>query len=148
MKLLNIILMTAMVLCLTATASQAERERGKWRERQAVRQSQIAARMSDKNRQILSEYLKANPQRPCPPRLARKGGCMPSESSGRKFEIGAILPPDIPSIPVPSDILKQLDIPSPDYGYVQVEDTILMVNNITKEVMDSVSAAMSSIHIP
>ena len=76
----------------------------------------------------------------CPPGLAKKGnGCLPPGQAPRPpklWVVGAPLPPAVVYQPVPPPVVQQL-APVPDgYGYVRVDNDVLLMDMTNRMVAD------------
>jgi hypothetical protein len=76
----------------------------------------------------------------CPPGLAKKGnGCLPPGQAARPTKVwvvGQPLPPAIVYDPVPAPVLQQLEPVPPGYGYVRVDNDVLLMDMTNRMVAD------------
>ena len=76
----------------------------------------------------------------CPPGLAKKGnGCLPPGQAARPPKVWAVgqpLPPAIVYDPVPAPVVQQLEPVPPGYGYVRVDNDVLLMDMTNRVVAD------------
>jgi hypothetical protein len=77
----------------------------------------------------------------CPPGLAKKGnGCLPPGQARKQlWVIGQPLPPAVIYEPVPPVVVQQLAPVPPGYGYVRVDDDVLLMDMTNRMVADVVN---------
>jgi len=76
----------------------------------------------------------------CPPGLAKKGnGCLPPGQAQKLWIVGQPLPPAVIYQPVPPAVVQQLEPVPPGYGYVRVEDDVLLMNMTNRMVADVIN---------
>lgn len=74
----------------------------------------------------------------CPPGLAKKNnGCQPP-GQAKKWALGARLPSDVITYPVPREIRERLGEPPPGYKFVRVAADILLIAIGTSMVIDAI----------
>jgi hypothetical protein len=115
---------------------------------QAVVSQPVRVVVPDRDRQVVYTYYRtefANGR--CPPGLARKGnGCLPpGQANGQVrnvWVVGQPLPPTVIYQPVPPVLVERLEPVPPGYGYVQVDNDVLlmdMANRIIADVVNDLS---------
>ena len=84
----------------------------------------------DRDRTIVYTYYRTEfASRPCPPGLAKKGnGCFPPGPPNRVWVVGRPLPPTVVYEPAPPVLVQQLEPVPPGYGYVRVDNDVLLMN--------------------
>jgi hypothetical protein len=76
----------------------------------------------------------------CPPGLAKKGnGCLPPGQARKLWAVGQPLPPAVVYYPVPPVLIEQLAPVPAGYGYVQVDNDVLLMDMATRMVADAIS---------
>ena len=95
----------------------------------------------DRDRAIVYQYYRSQyPVGRCPPGLAKKGnGCLPPGQAAKPpkvWVVGQPLPPAVVYQPVPPVVVQRLE-PVPDgYGYVQVDNDVLLMDMANRVVAD------------
>ena len=80
----------------------------------------------------------------CPPGLAMKGnGCLPPGQAYAPpprpvYVVGQPLPPTVVYQPVPPVLVERLEPVPPGYGYVQVDNDVLLMNMADRLIADTV----------
>lgn len=95
----------------------------------------------DRDRVLINRYYRTPVSLDrCPPGLAKKGnGCLPPGQAKKLWAVGRPLPPAVVYQPVPPPLVQQL-APAPDgYGYVRVDDDVLLMELTSRMVADVVS---------
>ena len=95
---------------------------------------------SDRDRAIVYDYYRTQyvSVARCPPGLAKKGyACVPpGQVRQRVWVIGQPLPPAVVYEPVPPVVVQQLE-PVPDgYGYVRVDNDVILMDMANRVVTD------------
>jgi len=76
----------------------------------------------------------------CPPGLAKKGnGCLPPGQAKKLWVVGQPLPPAVFYEPLPPAVTQQLAPPPPGYGYVRVDNDVLLMDMTNRMVADAVN---------
>jgi len=76
----------------------------------------------------------------CPPGLAKKGnGCLPPGQAQKLWVVGQPLPPAVFYEPLPPAVTQQLAPPPPGYGYVRVDNDVLLMDMTNRMVADAVN---------
>jgi hypothetical protein len=76
----------------------------------------------------------------CPPGLARKGnGCLPPGQARTLWVIGQPLPPAVIHEPLPPVVVQQLAPVPPGYGYVRVDNDVLLMDMTNRMVADVIN---------
>ena len=115
---------------------------------QTVVNQPVRVVVPDRDRQVVYTYYRtefANGR--CPPGLAKKGnGCLPpGQAFGQPrnvWVVGQPLPPTVVYQPVPPVLVERLEPVPPGYGYVQVDNDVLlmdMANRIIADVVNDLS---------
>lgn len=73
----------------------------------------------------------------CPPGLAKKGKNCTPPGQARKWQMGHPLPRDVPTYPLPHDLLVRLPVPPVGHEYVRVANDVLMIMTGTAMVVDA-----------
>ena len=93
--------------------------------------------IGDKDKVVLSDYVKRHYAAHCPPGLAKKNPpCIPP-GQAKKYATGAILPRDA-FVPVPDDVVVRLTPPPPRGMYVRVDRNIYLIDQGTRKILDGV----------
>jgi hypothetical protein len=83
-----------------------------------------------------TEYIAGN----CPPGLAKKNnGCLPPGQARKVWAVGQPLPPAIVYYPLPPPLVTQLSPPPPGYGYVQVDNDVVLMELGNRMIIDIVA---------
>ena len=98
----------------------------------------------DRDRVIVYQYYRTEfSAGRCPPGLAKKGnGCLPPGQVNRApklWVVGQPLPPAVFYEPLPPAVTQQLAPVPPGYGYVRVEDDVLLMDMTNRMVADVVN---------
>ncbi len=116
----------------------------KQRGQPAVVVQPIRVVIPDRDRGIVYSYYRTEfAAGRCPPGLAKKGnGCRPPGKSQppRLWVVGQPLPPAVVYQPVPPAVVQQLEPVPPGYGYVRVDDDVLLMDMTNRMVADVVNA--------
>lgn len=132
-------LITAL-FCFSGTApAKNNKGHGHQHSKEFSSDTTASVKIDASNREAIKAYLKKDNHRKCPPGLAKKkNGCLPP-GIAKKYEIGRPLPDGVTFSSLPADLLKLL-YPAP-YGhkYVQVDKDVLLINQVTKNVIDAVT---------
>ena len=76
----------------------------------------------------------------CPPGLAKKGnGCLPPRQAQKAWAVGRPLPPAVVFYPLPPPLVEQLAPPPPGYGYVRVDNDVLLLDMTNRIVADIIN---------
>jgi hypothetical protein len=76
----------------------------------------------------------------CPPGLAKKGnGCLPPGQAKKLWVVGQPLPPAVIYEPVPPVVVQQLAPVPPGYGYVRVDNDVLLMDMTNRMVADVIN---------
>lgn len=145
----------ASVLCVgLATAAWADNDKDKGRGKghghgprgqAVVVQPQRVIVVPERDRRIVYGYYRteyANVR--CPPGLARKGnGCLPPGQVYARprpvYVVGQPLPPTVIYQPVPPVLIERLEPVPPGYGYVQVDNDVLLMDMTSRMIADIVN---------
>ncbi|HLR16360.1 MAG TPA: RcnB family protein [Alcanivoracaceae bacterium] len=74
----------------------------------------------------------------CPPGLAKKNnGCLPP-GQYKKWQKGQALPQHVRYYDLPSELRRRLSHPYDGYGYVRVDNDVLLINLATNIVVDAI----------
>jgi hypothetical protein len=96
----------------------------------------------DQDRAIVYQYYRSEfSAGRCPPGLAKKGnGCLPpGQAKKQLWVIGQPLPPAVVYEPVPPVVTQQLAPVPPGYGYVRVDNDVLLMDMTNRMVADVVN---------
>ena len=95
----------------------------------------------DRDRTIVYQYYRTEfSAGRCPPGLAKKGnGCLPPGQAKKLWAVGQPLPPAVVYQPVPPVVVQQLAPVPPGYGYVRVDDDVLLMDMTNRMVADVVN---------
>ena len=113
---------------------------------QAVVVQPVRVIIPDRDRQVVYSYYRteyANPR--CPPGLARKGnGCLPPGQAYAPpprpvYVVGQPLPPTVVYQPVPPALIERLEPVPEGYGYVQVDNDVLLMDMANRLIADVVN---------
>jgi hypothetical protein len=133
-----------------ATAAWADKDKdkgkhGKGERSQAVVVQPVRVVIPDRDRRVVYSYYRTEVagQR-CPPGLAKKGnGCLPPGQANARAQnvwvVGQRLPPTVIYQPVPPVLVQQLEPVPPGYGYVQVDDNVLLMDMANRMIADIVT---------
>ena len=76
----------------------------------------------------------------CPPGLAKKGnGCVPPGQAKKLWVVGQPLPPAVIYEPVPPVVVQRLAPVPPGYGYVRVDNDVLLMDMTNRMVADVIN---------
>jgi hypothetical protein len=94
----------------------------------------------DRDRTIVYTYYRTEfASGRCPPGLAKKGnGCYPPGPPNRVWVVGRPLPPTVVYEPAPPVLVQQLEPVPPGYGYVRVDNDVLLMNMADRLIADTV----------
>src|SRR5258707_12131702 len=135
-----------------ATSAGAEKDKdkdkghGHGQRSQAVVVQPVRVIIPDRDRQVVYSYYRteyANPR--CPPGLAKKGnGCLPpgqvyAPPPRPVYVVGQPLPPTVVYQPVPPPLIEPLEPGPPGYGYVQVDNDVLLMDMANRLIADVVN---------
>lgn len=91
------------------------------------------------DRELISNYIRSDVRRNCPPGLAKKNPpCIPP-GKAKKWRTGYPLPDDVVFFPVTGDLLAHLSPLPRGYRYVQVDKDVLLIAEASKKVIDAVT---------
>jgi hypothetical protein len=133
-----------------ATSAWADRDKDKGKGRGHGKHSQAVMQpvrviIPDRDRQVVYRYYRSEyTSGRCPPGLAKKGnGCLPPGQAYRPapkpvWVVGQPLPPTVVYQPVPPVLVEQLEPVPPGYGYVQVDDDVLLMDMANRLIADVV----------
>jgi hypothetical protein len=95
----------------------------------------------DRDRTVVYQYYRTEfSAGRCPPGLAKKGnGCLPPGQAKKLWVIGQPLPPAVIYEPVPPTVVQQLAPVPPGYGYVRVDNDVLLMDMTNRVVADAVN---------
>lgn len=97
----------------------------------------------DHDRAIVYQYYRSEfSAGRCPPGLAKKGnGCLPPGQAKKQqlWVLGQPLPPAVVYQPLPPAVVQQLAPVPPGYGYVRVDDDVLLMDMTNRMVADVVN---------
>ena len=129
-----------------ATSAWADDDKGKHgrghgNRGQAVVIQPIRVVVPDRDRGIVYQYYRTEfSAGRCSPGLARKGnGCLPPGKAKKQWIVGRPLPPAVVYQPLPPAVVQQLEPVPPGYGYVRVDDDVLLMDMTNRMVADVVS---------
>jgi hypothetical protein len=92
-----------------------------------------------RDRTIVYTYYRTEFAGRCPPGLAKKGnGCFPPGQANRVWVVGRPLPPTVVYEPAPPVLVQQLEPVPPGYGYVRVDNDVLLMNMADRLIADTV----------
>lgn len=93
-----------------------------------------------RDRVVIRDYLAEDYRTHCPPGLAKKrNGCLPPGQAKKRYVIGQPLPGNVVLLPVPRDLLLQLQPVPAGYQYVSVDKDVLLISEASKKVIDAVT---------
>ena len=97
--------------------------------------------MSDRDRRTVYSYYRTEyVAGSCPPGLAKKNnGCLPPGQARKVWAVGQPLPPAIVYYPLPTTLVTQLSPPPPGYGYVQVDNDVVLMELGNRMIIDIVA---------
>lgn len=91
------------------------------------------------DRELISEYIRNDVRRNCPPGLAKKNPpCIPP-GQAKKWRKGYSLPDDVVFFPVTGDLRANLSPLPRGYNYVYVDKDVLLIAEASKKVIDAVT---------
>ena len=98
----------------------------------------------DRDRTIVYQYYRTEfSAGRCPPGLAKKGnGCVPPGQANRPpklWVVGQPLPPAVFYEPLPPAVTQRLEPVPPGYGYVRVDNDVLLMDMTNRMVADVVN---------
>jgi len=150
MRTALLFLVPALCAGLAATAwADKDKDKGHGKGRghrsQAVVVQPVRVIVPDRDRRVVYGYYRsefANGR--CPPGLAKKrNGCLPpGQAYGQPrnvYVVGQPLPPTIVYQPVPPVLVQQLEPAPPGYGYVQVDNDVLLMDMANRLIADVVN---------
>lgn len=101
--------------------------------------TKVTIRIDNEDHDTIKSYIKSNWSKKCPPGLAKKkNGCLPP-GIAKKYHIGQRLPDDINWTQLPKDLLNMLNPAPRGYKYVQVDEDVLLISEVSKRVIDAVT---------
>lgn len=112
---------------------------------QAVVVQPVRVIVPDRDRQTVYTYYRTEYAHVrCPPGLAKKGnGCLPPGQAyvpvRNVYVVGQPLPPTVVYQPVPPVLVERLEPVPPGYGYVQVDNDVLLMDMATRMIADIVN---------
>jgi hypothetical protein len=145
------LLFLAAALCAgLATSAWADRDKdkggkGKGHGQRSQVVQPVRVFVPDRDRQIVYGYYRTQYTNVrCPPGLAKKGnGCMPPGQAYAPprpvYVVGQPLPPTVVYQPVPPVLVQQLEPVPPGYGYVQVDNDVLLMDMASRLIADIVN---------
>jgi hypothetical protein len=97
--------------------------------------------VSDRDRRTVYSYYRTEyVAGSCPPGLAKKNnGCLPPGQARKVWAVGQPLPPAIVYYPLPTTLVTQLSPPPPGYGYVQVDNDVVLMELGNRMIVDIVA---------
>ena len=152
MRIAVVFLVPALCVGLAASAwaekdKDKEKGRGHGQRPQVVVVQPTRVIIPDRDRQVVYSYYRteyANMR--CPPGLAKKGnGCLPPGQAYAPapprpvWVVGQPLPPMVVYQPVPPVLVQQLEPVPPGYGYVQVDNDVLLIDMANRLIADVVN---------
>ena len=137
------------VLCAgLATSAWAEKDKDKGHGKghgprsQAVVVQPVRVVVPDRDRQTVYTYYRTNTQTSA----ARRGwprramaACRPGKCRPNVYVVGQPLPPTVVYQPVPPVLIERLEPVPPGYGYVQVDNDVLLMDMATRMIADIVN---------
>lgn len=139
----------AAALCAgLATSAWADKDKdkdkgkqGKGDRSQGVVVQPVRVIVPDRDRRIVYSYYRTEyASGRCPPGLAKKGnGCLPPGQAKNVWVVGRPLPPTVIYQPVPLVLVQQLEPVPPGYGYVQVDNDVLLMDMTNRLIADVIS---------
>lgn len=148
-RFIGFVMMAAMALTVMSADAWAEKGgRGKGRDHKedSAHHSEghhdddkVTIRIGGSDRDIITQFLRDDSRRHCPPGLAKKNnGCLPP-GLAKKYAVGSVLPPDVVALPLPRDLLDLLGPAPLGHQYVQVDKDVLLISEAGKKVIDAVT---------
>jgi hypothetical protein len=146
MRALVLLVVPAFVVGL-ASSAWADKDKdkggkhGHGNRQQAVIVQPVRIVVPERDRTIVYQYYRTEfSAGRCPPGLAKKNnGCLPPGQAQKVWVVGRPLPPAVVYDPVPLPVVQQL-APVPDgYGYVRVDNDVLLMDMTNRIVADVIS---------
>jgi hypothetical protein len=127
-----------------ASSAWAEKDKDKGHGRghgrsEAVLVPPVRMIVPDRDRTTVYTYYRSEFARGCPPGLARQGnGCLPPGQARKLWIVGQPLPPTVVYEPVPPVLVQQLAPVPAGYGYVRVDNDVLLMDMANRLVADAI----------
>ena len=151
MRTALVFMVPALCVGLAASAwADNDKDKGKGkghgqRSQAVVVQPQRVIVVPERDRQIVYTYYRMEYASPrCPPGLAKQGnGCLPPgqvyAAPRPVYVVGQRLPPTVVYQPVPPVLIERLEPVPPGYGYVQVDNDVLLMDMTSRVIADIVN---------
>jgi hypothetical protein len=136
----------ALILGFASTAwADKDKDKGKGKHGQGnqgpVVVQPVRVVVPDRDRTVVYQYYRTEYSAGrCPPGLAKKGnGCLPPGQAKKLWVVGQPLPPAVIYEPVPPVVVQQLAPVPPGYGYVRVDNDVLLMDMTNRMVADVIN---------
>jgi hypothetical protein len=140
------LVLPALILGFASTAwADKDKDKGKGKHGQGnqgpVVVQPVRVVVPDRDRTIVYQYYRTEyAAGRCPPGLAKKGnGCLPPGQAKKLWVVGQPLPPAVLYEPLPPTVVQQLAPVPPGYGYVRVDNDVLLMDMTNRMVADVVN---------
>ena len=140
------VLVPALSLGLASSAwADNNKEKGGSREHgprsKAVVVQPVRVIVPDRDRTIVYTYYRREfVAGRCPPGLAKKGnGCLPPGQAQKAWAVGRPVPPTVVFYALPPPLVEQLAPPPSGYGYVRVDNDVLLLDMTNRIVADIIN---------
>jgi hypothetical protein len=140
------LVLPALLLGVASTAwADKDKDKGKGKHGQGnqgpVVVQPVRVVVPDRDRTIVYRYYRTEYSAGrCPPGLAKKGnGCLPPGQAQKLWVIGQPLPPTVFYEPLPPVVTQQLAPVPPGYGYVRVDNDVLLMDMTNRMVADVIN---------
>jgi hypothetical protein len=140
------LVLPALILGFAATAwADKDKDKGKGKHGQGNQGPVVVQPMRvvvpDRDRTVVYQYYRTEyAAGRCPPGLAKKGnGCLPPGQAKKLWVVGQPLPPTVLYEPLPPVVTQQLAPVPPGYGYVRVDNDVLLMDMTNRMVADVIN---------
>jgi hypothetical protein len=140
------LVLPALILGFASTAwADKDKDKGKGKHGQGnqgpVVVQPVRVVVPDRDRTVVYQYYRTEYSAGrCPPGLAKKGnGCLPPGQAKKLWVVGQPLPPAVIYEPVPPVVVQQLAPVPPGYGYVRVDNDVLLMDMTNRMVADVIN---------
>ncbi len=140
------LVLPALILGFASTAwADKDKDKGKGKHGQGnqgpVVVQPVRVVVPDRDRTVVYQYYRTEYSAGrCPPGLAKKGnGCLPPGQAKKLWVVGQPLPPTVLYEPLPPVVTQQLAPVPPGYGYVRVDNDVLLMDMTNRMVADVIN---------
>lgn len=100
------------------------------------------ARIEERDRIVIRDYMNKHHKKHCPPGLAKKhNGCLPP-GLAQHYRVGEVLPQESILETLSRTLLGQLNPAPKGHRYVRVENDVYLMNNSTRQIIDAVASSL------